>query len=447
MYLTNLTPGISDPVYTKTKNEKDETKANLKKTVIFENRKEPQKWKIEPVEKCSNLALVYIRTADKPHFYLECNENHNVSVSLRKGSINQHWIITPRGRGFNIMSKHSGKYLSYSYVGKQLYKDQGSLMMSNDRRMIWFFDNSTSKITIPKCSIKEFVEQKAINTILNGMYVYNYNNIVKINLNIVEKNYIAGELILYSLPKNKSDKSNNKNKIIYKIKSIRRELDVQNNKINPYVMTGELVYNSLGKKYNFINLRFIFNKDDIELIPKVYNNSNEIISLFPDAKLNSKGIKITTDKECMIKIQGRCDEYPTMSNNEWFKDYEYGGPIPTNNLLCKRRKSFWDKNCGKRSFVGMKFRKNKKDSWEYDYPKKCQMEIKGKCKRYLNMSNKSWFNDNEHSSSKPSTLISCLSRQKSWENSCGNDAIVNMKYTNSKNQSKIYPGTDKTKKK
>ena len=438
MYLTNLTPSSGDPIYSKTKNENDLTKGNLKKSVIFENRKEPQKWKIEPVEKCSNLALVYIRTADKPHFYLECNENHNVSVSLIKGSTNQYWIISPRGRGFNIMSKHSGKYLSYSYVGKQLYKDQSSLMMSNDKRMIWFFDNSMNKINIPNCTIKKISEQRSIDKILSGMYVYN-NKILEIFIKSVQKDKIEGELIMYILPKIKSSISNiNINKISYKIKSLRPELDIQNSKINPYIMTGELIYNPYNNKYNFINLKFIFNKNSIELIPKIYNSSNQIISLFPNSNLNSKAIKITNNKECMIKIDGKCDKYPQMSNKNWFNDYQYGGPLPKNYLSCKARKESWDKSCGVQSLIDMKFRENSKSPFKYDYSKKCEMEIKGNCKGYPDMSNRSWFNDNRHSSVKPSSLYACKTRQESWQDSCGSDAIVNMRYTNNKNESETY---------
>ena len=436
MYLTNLRPGNQNPVYSKTKNDNDDTKGKLQKSVIFENRKEPQKWKIVPVDKCTNLALVYIMTADKPHFYLECDKNHNVTVSMEKSGSNQHWIIIPKGMGYNIISKHSGKYLSYSYVGRQLYKEQSTLMMSNDKRMIWFFNNSLSKIDIPDCRIKNYETNQSIEEIINGMYAYN-NNVLKININNIQKNYISGELVFYYLIKNPIGKLNKMNKIVYKIKSLQTELDIQNNNIKPYIMTGELIHDLGTKKFKFINLRFIFN-NNIELIPKIYNGSYEIRSLFPKSDLNTKAKKIFIDSECMIKIDGKCNMYPQLSDKTWFKDYEYGGGPPKDLSSCKDRKESWDKRCGVQSLIDMKFRENSKSPYKYDYSKKCEMEIKGNCKRYPNMSNRSWFNDNRHGGPKPSSLYACKTRQESWQDSCGKDTIVNMRYTNNKNESETY---------
>ena len=48
----------------------------------------------------------------------------------------------------------------------------------------------------------------------------------------------------------------------------------------------------------------------------------------------------------------------------------------------------------------------------------CQFKIDGNCKSFPNMSNSSWFQDQNSGGPQPTTQDMCSKRQSSWENSC-----------------------------
>lgn len=121
-----------------------------------------------------------------------------------------------------------------------------------------------------------------------------------------------------------------------------------------------------------------------------------------------------TEAACDIKIEGACGEYPAMSDRDWFRDADFGGPPPSSDQACQRRRESWQASCGTAT-VSHRFRAASSYS--------CYVEITGACDDYPAMSDAGWFVDAEHGGPPAWTAASCDSRAESWKQSCGHAVI------------------------
>lgn len=98
-------------------------------------------------------------------------------------------------------------------------------------------------------------------------------------------------------------------------------------------------------------LSFIVNeggdKDKVGIFKKVRNIKNIIRSLNILGKFNQlkKDNIRGVEKACLIKIDGDCKQYPSMSNHDWFNDTNFGGPSNHNSRTCNERSISWKKSC------------------------------------------------------------------------------------------------------
>ena len=115
VYLSNNKPGAKYNKYSNSPHIKE--KSFIEKSEVLLNSKDPQRWEFIPVDKCGLIGDVFIRTHDRPYYYLYSNGD-NINVTLTKGSSNQIWNVKQTHisdimHTYHIISKNTKMYLSY----------------------------------------------------------------------------------------------------------------------------------------------------------------------------------------------------------------------------------------------------------------------------------------------------------------------------------------------
>jgi hypothetical protein len=104
----------------------------------------PQFWSFEPVTKIVTTPIVVIiRTYTKPYYYLDAELNNGITevkISRLKAGLRQHWELIRDGAiGTKYKIRHvlNNKYLAYSDYDGYLYKDSGSVFLTDSNEYSW----------------------------------------------------------------------------------------------------------------------------------------------------------------------------------------------------------------------------------------------------------------------------------------------------------------------
>ena len=110
----------------------------------------PQFWSFESVTPIvTDPLIVYIRTYTKPYFYLDGELENGVMVLKAKrfkSGLRQQWEIIKNpldNTKYNIRHLKSSMYLGYSDLDGYLYKDTGSVFLTESEKYIWNIKNLT----------------------------------------------------------------------------------------------------------------------------------------------------------------------------------------------------------------------------------------------------------------------------------------------------------------
>jgi hypothetical protein len=104
----------------------------------------PQFWSFEPVTQIVTTPIVVIiRTYTKPYYYLDVEMNNGIAevkINRLKAALKQHWELIRDGTTGTIYKiRHIlyNKYLAYSDYDGYLYKDSGSVFLTNSDKYSW----------------------------------------------------------------------------------------------------------------------------------------------------------------------------------------------------------------------------------------------------------------------------------------------------------------------
>ena len=107
------------------------------------NTNNPQRWDIEFVQTNFGGQNFYIKTSSYPTFYLEVVDNE-IKMNMYRGGSNQYWKLNKTsGRNlFMIQHSKTGMFLSYQMSDGYLYKNNGSVYLT-ESGMEWNIDSNT----------------------------------------------------------------------------------------------------------------------------------------------------------------------------------------------------------------------------------------------------------------------------------------------------------------
>lgn len=108
------------------------------------NTNNPQRWDIEFVQSNFGGQNFYIKTSSYPTFYLEVVDNE-IKMNMYRGGSNQYWKLnktTSRVNLFTIQHSKSGMFLSYQMSDGYLYKNNGSVYLT-ESGMEWNIESNT----------------------------------------------------------------------------------------------------------------------------------------------------------------------------------------------------------------------------------------------------------------------------------------------------------------
>lgn len=140
-----LSPPVVDSIYSESPE-----KLLPVSTTILESRK-PQKWTLEPVFNTAINNQYYIKTYDRPLYYLEVDTTQNppkLKVNYQKSGFNQQFTITPSKTdygAYKILNEKTGLYLGYNDFGGYLYQDNGNVSLVESDKYTWKFIESEEK--------------------------------------------------------------------------------------------------------------------------------------------------------------------------------------------------------------------------------------------------------------------------------------------------------------
>ena len=138
------------------------------------NTNNPQRWEIEFVQANFGGHNFYIKTSSYPTFYLEVVDNE-IKMNMYKGGSDQYWKLEKvSGRNlFKIQHSKTGMFLSYQTSDGYLYKNNGSVFLT-ERGMVWNIQSNTiinKTITINE---NDWIEMTSPNDFVNeGNPVFN----------------------------------------------------------------------------------------------------------------------------------------------------------------------------------------------------------------------------------------------------------------------------------
>ena len=107
------------------------------------NTNNPQRWDIEFVQANFGGHNFYIKTSSYPTFYLEVVDNE-IKMNMYKGGSDQYWKLDKiSGRNlFTIQHSKTGMFLSYQTSDGYLYKNNGSVFLT-EGGMTWNIESNT----------------------------------------------------------------------------------------------------------------------------------------------------------------------------------------------------------------------------------------------------------------------------------------------------------------
>lgn len=108
------------------------------------NTNNPQRWDIEFVQANFGGQNFYIKTSSYPTFYLEVVDNE-IKMNMYRGGSNQYWKLNKMTSGVNLFTiQHSktGMFLSYQMSDGYLYKNNGSVYLT-ESGMEWNIESNT----------------------------------------------------------------------------------------------------------------------------------------------------------------------------------------------------------------------------------------------------------------------------------------------------------------
>jgi hypothetical protein len=108
------------------------------------NTNNPQRWDVEFVQANFGGQNFYIKTSSYPTFYLEVVDNE-IKMNMYRGGSNQYWKLNKMTSGVNLFTiQHSktGMFLSYQMSDGYLYKNNGSVYLT-ESEMEWNIDSNT----------------------------------------------------------------------------------------------------------------------------------------------------------------------------------------------------------------------------------------------------------------------------------------------------------------
>lgn len=107
------------------------------------NTHNPQQWDIEFVQANFGGNNCYIKTSSYPTFYLEVVDN-DIKMNMYKGGANQYWKLEKMAGEnlFTIQHSKSGMFLSYQMSDGYLYKNNGSVYLT-ESGMEWNIESNT----------------------------------------------------------------------------------------------------------------------------------------------------------------------------------------------------------------------------------------------------------------------------------------------------------------
>jgi hypothetical protein len=128
------------------------------------NTNNPQKWDIEFVQSNYGGQNSYIKTSSYPIFYLEVVDNE-IKMNMYRGGSNQYWkLIKTSGRNlFTIQHSKTGMFLSYQMNDGYLYKNNGSVYLT-ENGMEWNIESNMSTEII---SNNDWIEITSPNDFVN----------------------------------------------------------------------------------------------------------------------------------------------------------------------------------------------------------------------------------------------------------------------------------------
>ena len=128
------------------------------------NTNNPQKWDIEFVQSNYGGQNSYIKTSSYPIFYLEVVDNE-IKMNMYRGGSNQYWkLIKTSGKNlFTIQHSKTGMFLSYQMNDGYLYKNNGSVYLT-ENGMEW---NIESNMSIDIISNNDWIEITSPNDFVN----------------------------------------------------------------------------------------------------------------------------------------------------------------------------------------------------------------------------------------------------------------------------------------
>ena len=107
------------------------------------NTHNPQQWDIEFVLSNFGGHNFYIKTSSYPIFYLEVVDNE-IKMNMYKGGANQYWKLNKMAGEnlFTIQHSKTGMFLSYQMSDGYLYKNNGSVYLT-EKGMEWNIESNT----------------------------------------------------------------------------------------------------------------------------------------------------------------------------------------------------------------------------------------------------------------------------------------------------------------
>lgn len=107
------------------------------------NTNNPQRWDIEFVQANFGGQNFYIKTSSYPTYYLEVVDNE-IKMNMYRGGSNQYWKLnrTSEKNLFTIQHSKTGMFLSYQMSDGYLYKNNGSVYLT-ESGMEWNIESNT----------------------------------------------------------------------------------------------------------------------------------------------------------------------------------------------------------------------------------------------------------------------------------------------------------------
>ena len=131
------------------------------------NTHNPQQWDIEFVQANFGGNNCYIKTSSYPTFYLEVVDN-DIKMNMYKGGANQYWKLEKMAGEnlFTIQHSKSGMFLSYQMSDGYLYKNNGSVYLT-ESGMEWNIESNTIIDKTIMISDNDWIEITSPNDFVN----------------------------------------------------------------------------------------------------------------------------------------------------------------------------------------------------------------------------------------------------------------------------------------